>query len=131
MGEIWSKDMDRGQKIVALARELLSGEMEPDQDIVFRTDKGRRSKWTLCAVALVAALCASCATWGIAQYNGPIGKYDAVELEALTMYISRSRNADESELKRKIENRYGVRDYKELRAKEAAQAKRELETMIP
>lgn len=132
MEEIKSKDLDRGETIIALARALLSAEMEPDKDIAFRKAKVSTSRLTLCAVALGAALAASGATWFASQNgNWPVSRHDAIELEALTMYVAKKRNADSSELKRRIENRYGVRDYSELRTKEAAQAKTELKKMVP
>ncbi|MER2520755.1 MAG: hypothetical protein ABTQ34_08730 [Bdellovibrionales bacterium] len=104
--------------------------MMPDSDLLEKYRK-TNTKWALCLVALAAGLIASGTTWVYNQADKPIGKYDAMELEALTLYIAREKKINEADLRLKIESRFDVRHYTELTSLEGMLAKRELEAMAP
>jgi hypothetical protein len=87
---------DRGEKIVNLAREMLSSSRDANGYISYAPEPSNLTLKTLCLAMLLTAFGSSVVTHWIDENRRPINRYEKVELDALIFYTARihSRDAD-------------------------------------
>lgn len=97
---------DRGEKIVSLAREILSEQQNGVARPPFcGRPTGNEKNSALKAAAVAAFLTAigtSAAVYFLDEMRRPINRYERVELDALVFYAAREARTDEAVLREKI-----------------------------
>jgi len=122
---------DRGEKIVNLAREMLSTSRYSDGFNPYETDSKSFTFKTLLLTAFLTAFGSSFVTHWINEIRRPITHYERVELEALVYYISRSQAKDEDQILQSVKNELKITNFNNVTVADYKRALDLLRRQIP
>lgn len=103
---------DRGEKIVALAREMLRTDVP---EIAARPTPGVSFKVLFLTTALAAAA-GGAVTSTAYELKRPLNRYEKVELDALVFYAARLKGVSEDSLRHDVETHFSVESFNDLTA---------------
>jgi hypothetical protein len=90
---------DRGEKIVSLAREMLSSDDGTPTTHRPEPNKMASQVKAICVAAFIAAFGSQLVTHMIDQTRRPLNRYEKTELEALIFYASQTKALDPTALR--------------------------------
>jgi hypothetical protein len=106
--------IDRGEKIVRLAHELLETTPDIKAAETSPNEHAPITLKTLCLAALLAAFGSCGLTHLFDEARRPINRYERVELDALLYYATHVQAADESRLRQELRHKLAVVSFDNL-----------------